>query len=1002
MTATQSSENEITSKEITKPGNALAGALALCVFIWAIVFGICYNNYVHERQRVMNGLILLSEQLIHHSYIMLNNADLALQQSAEHFIRDWDEISQNPIESQKILAQTFASIFYLEDVRILKPDGATLMSYHHDDQQGEKNIPLLLDDTHIISYLDKTPGLSIKAQPDTNLLLASYPIYDDQADLKGYVLARLKTDLINSFYEKGFRSHHFHFSLMNAKGVLLQSAPDITLEQELKNFSTNQETRLAPLNDFKYFQKASNFNISVAASVRSEFALSDWRRLTYIYVLVGLVLSCMVLFYSVITQRSLNRLQKENEIRRKAQIELQKLSQAIEQSPVSVVITNKDAQIEYVNPKFSENTGYSSDEIIGQNPRILHADEKSITDYQQMWGTLASGQDWHGEFYNKRKDGSTFWERASLSPIVDSNGEITHYVAVKEDITDKKQSEEQLSLAAAVFETAAEGLMVCDADTIIETVNKSFTEITGYSEEEIIGQKPSLFKSGYHDETFFQILYERLQRYGLWEGEIWNKRKNGDIYPQWLSIKALKDENGEILHYISLINDITVRKQNEERILYQANYDALTDLPNRSLFKDRLRQAIHGAERTGTQVALMFIDLDRFKHVNDTLGHACGDLLLQEASRRLSKLVRKTDTVARLGGDEFTVIISDLSDFRQIENLVDKMLKKLSAPYDLENNRAYVSASIGITIFPNDATNMDDLLKNADAAMYKAKEGGRNLSHFFTKKMNDQARERRNLEIALHQALEREEFALHYQPIIDAATGQLASCECLLRWHQPEHGNVYPDTFIPLAEDTGLILPIGEWVLKKACFEAKIWHRYTKAPPKVSVNMSSKQFQRTNVVDLVKNTLLETELPADQLTLEITESLLIGDDSQIMNQLNGLRDLDVGLSIDDFGTGYSSLSYLRRFPITTLKIDRAFVMDLPDDEEANALISAILSMADSLKLNVVAEGVETKDQLNRLKEGGCGFIQGYYYSPPLPIEAFRSIVKKQGPLHPDE
>lgn len=1002
MTTQPASKQELAPGRIRKPGNTLAGALALCTFIWAIVFGICYNSYINEQERAVHQLVHLGEQILDHSYGLLKNTDLAVQQAARHFAQNWDVQSANPVESSLSLSQIFTSLYTLEDVHLLSPEGQLLVSYHTRLQQTGRPSPLDTNEKHIVSLLNPKKQLHVSADTKTTMWVVSYPVIDRQGSVKGFVIARLNTDPILKFYQSGFQSLHYEFSLTSPQGILLSQPTNTGLANNFSRFLAREDKRQVLLEELQYLQTLPDYQISVATHLPKEAAFSNWTRQTYAYVLVGLALNIMIICYSVITQRSLQRLHDENEIRRRTQTGLQQLSQAVEQSPVSVVITDKNANIEYVNPKFTENTGYTLDEVIGENPRILHADESSITNYEDMWETLNSGKEWHGEFFNKRKDGTTFWERASLSPIVDDKGQVTHFVGVKEDITKKKEIEDQLILAAAVFDTAAEGIMVCNGDKIIEAVNPSFCEITGYSTEEIIGQQPSLLKSGYHDEAFYQIMHNRLALYGHWEGEIWNKRKNGDVYPQWLSIKAVKGDNGEVLHYISLVSDITVRKQNEERILYQANYDALTNLPNRSLFKDRLRQAIRGAERTGTQIALMFIDLDRFKHVNDTLGHACGDLLLQEAARRLSALVRKSDTVARLGGDEFTVIISDLADFRLIESLVEKMLKRLSAPYDLDNNRAYVSASIGITIFPTDATNMEDLLKNADAAMYQAKEGGRNLSHFFTKKMNDQARERRQLEMALHQALDREEFVLHYQPIIDAETGELISSECLLRWHQPEHGNVYPDTFIPLAEDTGLILPIGQWVLKKACYEAKIWQGYSDHPPKISVNMSSKQFQRTNVVNLVKETLEETQLRPEQLTLEITESLLIEDDSQIMEQLYGLRDLGVGLSIDDFGTGYSSLSYLRRFPITTLKIDRAFIKDLTDTEEASGLVFAILSMANSLKLHVVAEGVETKEQLDRLKEGGCEFIQGYYYSPPLPVEAFRSIVKKQGPLNPYE
>ena len=440
--------------------------------------------------------------------------------------------------------------------------------------------------------------------------------------------------------------------------------------------------------------------------------------------------------------------------------------------------------------------------------------------------------------------------------------------------------------------------------------------------------------------------------------------------------------------------DITERKQNEVRIWHQGNFDSLTGLVNRNLFSDRLSHALDCAKRSQTRVALLYIDLDGFKYVNDTLGHLVGDKLLQEASLRLVSHMRKSDTVARLGGDEFAILLPENNSTHDIEAVVNKILLTLAQPYHLEGRDSFVSASIGITIFPDDGNNAVTLMRKADSAMYRAKKKGRNNFQFFTSEIDDEAMRRKELEEELHTALKNGEFFLNYQPVIDMKTGGVNSAEALIRWNHPEKGIVSPMEFISLAEEVGLIVSIGEWVLREACRDAMTWPITDNKPLRVAVNLSSRQFQARNIPELVKSALLETGLPAERLTLEITESLLIADNDTTRNQLLEIRSLGVLLSIDDFGTGYSSLSYLKKFPVTTLKIDRSFIMNLPTASEDVALVNAILSMAESLGLNVIAEGVETEAQEAFMKSTNCQYIQGYLYSKPLANTDFIDYLKK--------
>lgn len=612
------------------------------------------------------------------------------------------------------------------------------------------------------------------------------------------------------------------------------------------------------------------------------------------------------------------------------------------------------------------------------NGRLLTADEESAGIVIWEFGDSRSGR------WFECRDQAVAWMDGRLVRM-----------EVATDITGRKAVEKELSLSATVFDRAYEAVMVADADWRIEKVNRAFVDITGFQEHEVKGSRPEFLVADQSARLIRAEMQSALEKNGAWEGEIRSRRKNGDVFHEWLSVTLLRDENGSPARYVSLFSDITKRKEQERKISQQANFDFLTGLPNRFLFNDRLDMALSIAKRDGLRLALLFIDLDRFKHVNDTLGHEIGDELLREAAERLRAEVRDSDTVARLGGDEFTVIIRDFRRIEPVELLAESILGSLSRPYLLGEHEVHASASIGITVYPNDGDERDVLLRNADNAMYRAKERGRNDYQFYTSEMNTEAQRRRVLENALYRALENDEMFVQYQPVVWLNTGELRGVEALLRWRHPEMGMISPEEFIPLAEDTGLIRSIGAWVLQQACSQAATWRRDFNPDLKISVNVSGRQMKRADMAKVVADTLEESGLPAEALVLEITESLLMSDDPDISVDLLAIQSMGVALAVDDFGTGYSSLSYLKHLPVEILKVDRSFVRDLPDDSEDAALVQAILSIAGSLGLVVVAEGVETEEQARFLREHGCEFAQGYLFSRPMNADELRIPRSKQ-------
>ncbi len=560
---------------------------------------------------------------------------------------------------------------------------------------------------------------------------------------------------------------------------------------------------------------------------------------------------------------------------------------------------------------------------------------------------------------------------------------------------ERKQAEDELQLASMVYQHSSEAMMITDEQNRIIAINPAFTEITGYTLEEVLGRNPGFLKSGKHDADFYRNLWNEVKTRGSWHGEIWNRRRSGDIYPEWLTINTILNPDGSVHRHVALFSDITDKVRTDELIWRQANFDLLTGLPNRRMFHDRLEQEIKKAHRGKSKVALLFIDLDRFKEINDTLGHHLGDQLLIEAASRIVSCVRESDTVARLGGDEFTVVLSELPDSAHAEKIAQAILEKLVAPFQLYTDNAYISASIGITFYPDDALDVEQLLRNADQAMYLAKNAGRNRLGYFTSALQEKAQLRLKMLNDLRGALPSNQFRLHFQPVVELATGRIVKAEALLRWVHPVRGMVSPIDFIPLAEESGLIIEIGDWVFKESVHWIKRWLPIAPQGFRICVNKSPMQFQNDegNIEEWLSH-LESLGLSGRHIVIEITEGLLLNADASITNKLLKFRDAGIEVAIDDFGTGYSSLSYLKRLDIDYLKIDKSFVEDIANDASDMALSEAIVMMAHKLGLTVVAEGVETEAQKERLIAAGCDHGQGYLFSKPVPPEEFELLLKK--------
>ncbi len=801
-----------------------------------------------------------------------------------------------------------------------------------------------------------------------------------------------------------------------------------------------------------------------------------------------------------------------------AQMRLQSI--ALNSSANAIIITDRDGYIQWANTAFATMTGYSTDEVLGKRPKeLVRSGIQPKEFYEVLWSTILSGQVWRGELVNRHKNGAFYTEEMTITPVYAEDHVITHFIAVKQDIsarkdaelrlaqseatyhgiinnidetvcifdeqhrfldmnlaaqqtygysreeclgrtpdflfaadmndaaclhenfrqaaaghpqrfnfwfvsktgqrsirevslsrgeyfgqpafiavtrdiTERTKTEEKLRQAAAVMENTHEGVMITDAAPSLLAVNAAFTRITGYSADEVTGRNPRLLSSGRQDQTFYESMWKDLLKHGYWQGELWNRRKSGEIYPQLLTISTIYNDKQQPERYIGVFADITQLKENQAKLEFMAHHDPLTQLPNRTLAESRLAQELEHAHRHHHQLSVLFIDLDRFKQVNDSFGHLLGDELLCAVAQRLSERLREGDTLGRLGGDEFILVASPLREKQDAAVIARDILTALSQPFRLSNHeQVFIGCSIGISLFPDNGASVEELTRNADAAMYLAKQNGRNQFSFYAPELNADARHKLELENDLRRAVLQGELSLHYQPKVDMRSGHICGAEALVCWQKPDGSRVAPEQFIPLAEKSGVILTIGNWVLEQACGQIREWLDRGLPDICIALNMSARQFHSEHLDKLVHTALEKFHVPPRCLELELTESMLMHDPERAIATLQKLKAIGVKLSLDDFGTGYSNFAQLRRLPIDSLKIDRSFIAGVNTNAEDVKVVDAIIALAQRMGFHVIAEGVETQAQLAYLRAQQCNELQGYLFSGALPAADFAEMLR---------
>lgn len=774
----------------------------------------------------------------------------------------------------------------------------------------------------------------------------------------------------------------------------------IQKQRETTDFGSSENLDYEGKGVLSAYRNSSLFPLTVIIHADRDFALAKWR--SSAWQTLALVLPLLLILIATALWLHLLLRRRRDEQAASHEHERQRMSAVLDSLPASIMMLDHHGRIALTNAGWNRDMNETCPEMpkdrLGMHFSDLlnHLNQHGWHEQHSLSINIAdllSGKQRRLDQEVLFTHGDTpRWFRL-LGEHLDG-GEWPGAIIMRVDITQQKKDTEQLRLASRIFESTSEGLLITDADTNIIWVNQSFEKITGYRQEEVLGRDPGLLNSGLQEDNFYALMYASLATTGNWQGEIINRRKDGTVYPEWLTISTLVDAANQITHYVAIFSDITERKASEERIRYLSEHDFLTKLPNRMLLEDRLRQTIIQAQRQPQQFAVLFIDLDRFKSINDSYGHPVGDRLLQTVAERLKSAVRSSDTICRQGGDEFLILLHHIHDADDAARIADTIILSVGDPYTVDGHLLNTSPSIGIALYPDDGVDAETLIKNADTAMYVSKENGRNNYHFFRPEMNERTQARLSIEDGLRRALANHELELYYQPQVAVSSGRVVGIEALLRWNDPEHGIRMPATFIPIAEETGLIVAIGTWVLRQACRQARHWREAGLYQLPVSINVAALQFAAPDFCQIVQMTLAAENLGPDAIELEVTESMLLDTTGEHSVTIGQLKKIGLKLAIDDFGTGYSSLSYLHTLPVDKLKIDRSFISQLNTHADNAKITEAIIHLAHSLGLNVLAEGVETLEQLDLLNALGCDGYQGFFYSKPVPVAEMECLLQE--------
>lgn len=725
---------------------------------------------------------------------------------------------------------------------------------------------------------------------------------------------------------------------------------------------------------------SSRFPLIVSVSKHRKTILSQWWQQNYSALMWLSVLVFLLILSGVVMLIEFRR-------RLLMQKKMTVLSRALDQSNAAIILTDSAQHIEYVNPSAESMFGYPADLLMGTNPRVLASGKTENIILESLRESLQSGENWQGELINRTREGELKTVNTRISSVVDDTQSISHFVAVIEDITDRRKEEEALQLAASVFSTAHEGILITDIHGSVINVNEAFTRITGYSRNEMLGKNPSMLSSGLQDANFYHNMWCQLNDHGRWYGEIWNRRKNGEVYAEMLSINAVRNREGMVQHYVAMFSDITSIKEYQDQLEHIAHFDALTNLPNRVLLSDRLHQGMAQVTRSGKKLAVVFLDLDGFKSINDHYGHDSGDELLKVLSQRMKNCLRSMDTLARIGGDEFVAVLLDLPDIKASESTLTRLLSVASDPVFFGENTVQVSASIGVTFYPQDDNlDADQLQRQADQAMYQAKLAGKNRYHVFDT-LHDRSM-RGHLEKVDHisLALTAHQLVLYYQPKVNMRTGEVVGVEALIRWQHPQKGLLAPADFLPAVEDHPLAIDIGEWVIDTALSQIEQW-RHDGLELPVSINIGARQLQHPDFVERLKLIMNDhASIPPHYLEIEVLETSALEDIDLISVVIESCQELGVSFALDDFGTGYSSLTYLKRLSVKMLKIDKSFVRDMLYDRDDLSILEGVIGLANAFRRKVIAEGVETVEHGEMLLQLGCDLAQGYGIARPMPAD----------------